>query len=294
MASGIVPVDLTNPGQVFACVGLAEAADVLLGSAEAAFDWSDSSSVKFRLEAAGNENPVKRVFRFLKQATVTSVAPPDSKNSTERWGVATKSTGSSQFPFPDPESPATLPARLEDEEGHFIDIDHWGDATRSRDNVKFWAGAGGLPGAALARRALSLAREGSSDQFDDPFAVHAIQSSSFRFDWRRDYVPIDAGFSPNAHDGVAMRGYPVVELLAAIGLTHARPFRHARLSYSYGVIGIAGTELHDMIFVRAALGATKAPFPGMPFRKFQIQLAWPGQENQARCITSVMEETVLT
>lgn len=294
MATAAVPVDLANPGQVFACLGLAEAADILLGDALGAFDWRESSSVRFRLAAGGDENPVARVLRFLDGATVTALAPSGSANRTEKWGVATTVVESGAFPFPDPEKPAKLPARLRDGEGHAIDIDYWGDATRQRDNVKFWAGSGGYPGAALARDALELVRGRTADHTHDPFAVEALQSSSFRFDWRRDYVPIDAGFSPNLHDHVVMRGYPVVEVLAAIGLTHARPVRHTKLRYSYGVAGISETGLYDLVFLRAALGTRQPPFPGMPFRTFHMQLDWPGKENDARCITSVIEESVPT
>ena len=295
MAVAVVPVDLTNPGHVFACLGFAEAADVLLGEVAGGFDWQDSDRVRFRLSAAGDEDPVVRVLRFLDDAQVVSLAPPDSENSTGKWDIETVVDGSSVFPFPDPESPAKLPARLVDGDGNTIVIDYWGDATRRRDNVKFWAGAGGYPGAGLARDALDLVRGRVVEQAGDPFAVDALQSGSFRFDWRRDYVPIDAGFSPNAHgNSVVMQGYPVVELLAAIGLTHARPLRHDKLSYSYGVAGLSGTDLYDLIFLRSALGARQRPFPGMPFRSFHMQLDWPGQENQARCITSVIEESVST
>ena len=288
MGIAAVPVDLTNPGQVFACLGFAEAADVLLGQAAGGFDWQEPDCVRFRFAAAGDENPAVRVLRFLDEAAVTSWAPLNSRNGTEKWNIDTIRE-STAFPFPDPESPAKLPARLEDNAGHVIVIDHWGDATR-RDNVKFWAGAGGYPGAALARDALDLVRGRIVNQAGDPFAVDALQSGSFRFDWRRDYVPLDAGFSPNVHGDVVMRGYPIVELLAAIGLTHARPVRHNKLSYSFGVAGLSGTDLYDPVFLRAALGARQPPFPGMPFRRFRMQLDWPGQENQARCITSVIEE----
>ena len=294
MAAGTVPVDLTNPGQVFACLGFVEAADVVLGEAVGGFDWAKSDSVRFRLAAAGDEDPVVRVLRFLDEATVTSLAPPDSKNDTRKWDVDTvRDSSTSAFPFPDPESPAKLPARLSDRQGQDFDIDYWGDATR-RDNVKFWAGSGGYPGAALARDALELVRGRLEPHAADPFAVDALQSGSFRFDWRRDYVPLDAGFSPNVHGNVLMRGYPAVELLAAIGLTHARPVRHNKLSYSYGVAGRSGSDLYDPILLRAALGAQEPPFPGMPFRRFRMQLDWPGQENQARCITSVIEEKLQT
>ena len=293
MGFSVVPVDLTNPGQVFACLGFAEAADVLLGQAEGGFDWHDSDDVRFRIAASGDEAPVVRVLRFLEDATVSSLAPRGSNNDTGKWDVETVVAGA-EFPCPDPESPAKLPARLVDGDGHAIVIDYWGDATRRRDNLKFWAGSGGYPGAALTRDALDLIRGRVTDRAADPFAVDALQSGSLRFDWRRDYVPIDAGFSPNVHGRVVMRGYPVVELLAAIGLTHARPARRNKLSYSYGVAGLAGSDLYDLIFLRAALGSRRRPFPGMPFRRFHMQLDWPGQENQARCITSVIEESVST
>ena len=293
MGVSVVPVDLTNPGQVFACLGFAEAADVLLGRAEGAFDWQDSDLVRFRLAASGDEAPVERVLRFLEEASVSSLAPRGSNNNTGKWEVETVVSERSTFPIPDPGSPDKLPARLIDGDGRAIVIDYWGDKTRRRDNVKFWAGSGGYPGAALARDALDLVRGRVCEHSADPFGVDALQSGSFRFDWRRDYVPIDAGFSPNAHrKAVVMVGYPVVELMAAVGLTHARPVRRNKLSYSYGVAGLAGGDLYDLIFLRAALGSLHRPFPGMPFRRFHMQLDWPGQENQARCITSVIEESV--
>ena len=289
MAEASIPVDLANPGQVFACLGFAEVAEALLGAVEGGFDWQDRDEVRFRLAAADDEDPIVRVLRFLDDATVKSVAPPDSPNRTEKWGVDTMPSESSVFPFRDPRSPATLPARLEDTAGNLIVIDYWGDETR-RDNVKFWAGSGGYPGAGLVRDALDLVRGRMVESALDPFALTAPQSSSFRFDWRRDYVPIDAGFSPNMHGDVAMQGHPTVELLAAVGLTHARPLRRTKLEYSYGVAGVTGSGLYTPIFLRAALGARQPPFPGMPLRRFRMQLDWPGQENQARCITNVTEE----
>jgi CRISPR-associated protein Csx14 len=172
-----------------------------------------------------------------------------------------------------------------------IVIDYWGDET-VRDNVKFWGGSGGYPGAALARDALDSVREDLTGCTTDPFSVGKPQSSSFRLDWRRDYVPLDAGFSPNAHgDSFVMTGYPIVELLAAIGLSHARPKRTERnkLEYRYSVPGMTDPKtLYDPILLRAALGGADL---GLPHRDFVMQLGWPGQENQARCITNVIEET---
>ena len=293
MGEASIPVDLANPGQVFACLGFVETADVLLGAVQGGFDWSNGGASRFHLAVDGDENPIEFVLRFLDRASVTSAAPDGSSNVTDRWGIETVTDASGAFPFGDPPSPATLPARLEDAAGRAVMIDYWGDQT-GRDNVKFWGGSGGYPGAALARDALKLIDGRAADQAEDPFSLGAEQSSSFRLDWRRDYVPLDVGFSPNAHDDIVMQGYPVVELLAAVGLTHSRPSRRNRLEYSYGVAGVAGGRLHDPIFLRAALGTPKPPYPGLPFRRFTMRLAWPGQEGQARCIVHVNEDVSQT
>jgi CRISPR-associated protein Csx14 len=119
------------------------------------------------------------------------------------------------------------------------------------------------------------------------------QSSSFRFDWRRDYIPIDAGFSLNAHAGrIEAVGYPLVELLAAVGLANARPRRPNRrnkLEYVYGVVGTDSSSALwlPLPVLRAAMGSTALPFAT---RRFRMQLGWPGKEGQARAITTVTEE----
>lgn len=294
MTCTTIPVDLTNPGQVFACIGFAEAANILLGGARGGFDWSDPRTERFHLCASGEGNPVRAVLEFLAHARIESMAPVGSAGEglrTEKWKVATRPAppDDESFPIPRPDSPATLPALLflDDGSGREIRIDHWGDGTR-RDNVKFWAGAGGYPGAGLLRDALELARPQLADAVDDPFGVSAAQSSSFRFDWRRDYVPLGIGFSLNEHGKMVPRGYPLTEIMAAVGLTHARPERPDRrdkLVYRYGVL--AGDDL-PLQALRAGLGCATLPIPS---RTFRIQMDWPGQEGQARCITDVVEES---
>lgn len=304
MAEGSIPVDLFNPGQVFACLGFAEAAELLLGNAEASFDWSKPGDERFILRAAGQTNPFLVVLDFLAAARVRSVAPKGSENDTSKWRVTTEEMpAGSPFPYPDPDSPATLPAVLEGPAEFAgkalfrLTIDYWGDATR-RDNAKFWAGAGGYPGAAVVRDGLELVRDRCREVSEDPFSLEAEQSSSFRFDWRRDNIPIDLGFSLNQQAAIAAVGYPLVELLAAIGLTNARPARANRdkLTYRYSVMSArratAGTTaesqpLLDLSLLRAALGGAKMPFPQ---RHFCMRLNWPGKENQARAITTVTEE----
>ena len=295
MAESSIPVDLLNPGQVFACIGLLDAADVLLGGATGIFDWSTERDTRFRLATANEEPPVERVIRFLEASEIVTRVPAQSPN-VERWkaswGAAPEvDRPGHSFPFPDPDSPATLPVLLRDGDGNEIALDYWGDATKWRDNVKFWAGAAGYPGAAIARDALGIVRGKMRQHATDPFALSGPQTSSFRFDWRRDYIPVQDGFSPNRHGkAIQMVGFPLVEILAAIGATNARPRRKTKLEYRYGVLGATDGPLLDPLFHRAALGAETSPVPGRPFRRFVMHLDWPGQEDQARCITQVTAE----
>lgn len=292
MTQASIPVDLFNPGQVFACLGFAEAAFQLTGYAAGNFDWT-APSPEFRLTAEGDENPFRLVLDFLARAEVAALAPPGSNLSTAKWDVPTRQPADREsFPVAPPGTPATLPAILSDpESGRALLVTYWADdrALSGRDNAKFWAGSGGYPGAALARDALALIGPRAASAVSDPFSLAAPQSSSFRLDWRRDYVPLDAGFSPNEHSDVVMLGFPIVELLGAIGLTHARPERYSKkdkLTYRYSVPHSPAGPLH-LMFLRAAIGAAQLPIPQ---RFFRMRLAWPGQENQARCITDVTEE----
>jgi CRISPR-associated protein Csx14 len=295
VAEASIPVDLFNPGQVFACIGFVEAAQVLLSDAKGAFDWSEPSQSIFHLRAHGEDSPVEEVLAFLERAEALGELPAGSPNFdawNEKWGRLVAVPREHGFPYPDPGSPATAVCLMTDGKAS-LRLDHWGDATR-RDNVKFWAGGSGYPGVALARDALTLIRARAVDAADDPFALSQPQRSSFRLDWRRDYIPIDAGFSLNRHvNSIISVGYPIVELLAAVGLSHARPLRpswHDKLAYRYAVVGRAEPSHNVWLppaLMRSALGCVDLPFPT---RRFRIALNWPGQEDQARAITNVTEE----
>jgi CRISPR-associated protein Csx14 len=294
MADASIPVDLFNPGQVLACLGFVEAAELILGEAEGAFDWSNPLETRFHVRARGPRSPVTTVLEFLAHAEAYGEVPEGSANAQEwkaAWGSIRTRSRDRGYPVPDPDSPATVVCVLSDGV-HELRLDYWGDAA-GRDNVKFWAGAAGYPGVALTRDALDLVRECAAASASDPFALGVPQSSSFRLDWRRDYIPIDAGFSLNAHAGrIEAVGYPLVELLAAVGLTNARPRRPNRrdkLEYVYGVVGTDSSSALwlPLPVLRAAMGSTALPFAT---RRFRMQLGWPGKEGQARAITTVTEE----
>jgi CRISPR-associated protein Csx14 len=264
-----------------------EIAEALLGPTLGHFSTTGDLA-SFSLETPGEREPVPTVLGFIENASVEALIPFGSKFDLSTWKVGSAQSPDLRFPQPKPPAPASLPAVLRLREDSFC-LDSWGDATR-RDNVKFWAGSGGYPGAALVRDALELVR-GRLDEsvLLDPFGFSAAQSSSLRFDWRRDYVPLGIGFSLNEHPKIDPRGFPLVEILAVAGLAHARPARpepRNKLKYRYGVLW---GEAVPILFHRAALGCAELPFNT---RYFSILLDWPGQENQARCITSVTEEPI--
>src|SRR5215470_1962798 len=75
MSAASIPVDLFNPGQVFACLGFLEAADVLLGDAEGGFNWDGEGDATFVLTTEDKQNPFDTVLEFLVKATLKQWAP---------------------------------------------------------------------------------------------------------------------------------------------------------------------------------------------------------------------------
>ena len=289
-----IPFDPFNPGHVFACLGLAEAADLLCApepgrsaGVRARFEMGEQSS-RFHVETSDDRDVVGEVLHFLYEAEVVTLGASGEKGplETSKWSIPTEAVEPGEaFPNGLPTSPAALPVELR-AEGRALRFAHWGDTT-VRDNMKFWAGAGGYPGAALLNDALVLVKAGAAEVQEDPFAFSAVQSSSFRLDWRRDYIPIDAGFSLNKHGQIHTVGYPLVEILAALGLSHARPSREHKLRYYYGCLTDPDGRLLPLSILRAGLGGSRlSPFE---VRRFRMELANPGKDD--RCIIQVYEES---
>ncbi|MFY9780668.1 MAG: type I-U CRISPR-associated protein Cas8c [Candidatus Baltobacteraceae bacterium] len=287
MGSSTIPVDLLNPGQVMAALGLAEAAESLLGGEVLSAFLGDAGTTQaeFCVESGNGADSVREVIEFLRSATVAAVVPTKSDLSTKEWNVEEVKASGLVSPSPVPRAPATLPALLQSG-GRSITLSSWADGAHcGLDNVKFWAGSQGKPGAAFAQDMLKLIQQTDTEQcLSDPFSCATPMSGSFRFDWRRDYIPLDAGFSPNKHKKtVTMVGFPFTEILAAIGLRHARPQRIDKLHYRYGV----WSRLLPNVLARPMLGAVDI---GVPARTFRMTLGWPGKEGQARCIIDAREE----
>lgn len=229
MAESKIPVDLFNPGQVFACLGFMELADVLLGDAEAGFDWRDIRQTRFHLSADGNQAPVEIVLEFLKTAALNPLSPlgvdgPWPSNAIE----------SDMFPAPRSEllksdkkgySASNLPFVLKNDAGE-ICVSSWleGDG---RQALKLFAGqqvAVQLMTNVLTGDASKPGTQGVRQlcpSTDHPFQVGPV-GGRFGYDSRGAWDAINVGSSLDEQSAVLLVS-PVVESLSVIGLEFARP-----------------------------------------------------------------------
>lgn len=233
MAEASIPVDLFNPGQVFACLGFLEAADVLFGDAEGAFDSTKSSRIAFRLRAAGTGSPISKVLKFVRDATSISISP--SPEIHERDGGKTRfSNGIHPCRLMDSGKlrNALLPIELSDG-AHILRFDYWADLDSRRPRLNLWTATNGNSAAvrfSKLHEALRTALETFDESQPDPFNLSAPVAANFRLEMRRNWTGLSAGFSPDKHTEKKAQGspitvatYPAVELLAALGLGNARP-----------------------------------------------------------------------
>lgn len=306
MAEASIPVDILNPGQVFACLGFLEVADVLCGDAAGGFDWSDETNVRFGLRAAGEENPVAVVLEFLAGAKLRAVAPvdwrPEKEQQTEKARKKLeeelrKQEKSETFPSAWPDTSSAMPIHLVDQENERIPLSHWADGS-SRSEFKLYAGnrsalgiASDMLGGARGKprkgqsqgdvRTKGLSQLWSSQQeelIEQPFDVLTPMGGSFNFDPRGAWTAMDAGYSPNDQDHLVTAS-PVVEILAACGLENTRPDEFATRKVRYVTWGVA----LPITLARAALSGGIL----VPQRRFSFELHMAGKN---KIVTFAQEE----
>lgn len=321
MAEASIPVDLRNPGQVFACLGFLEAAEVLVGNAEGGFEWSSKAAAMFCLGARGTDNPFRRVLEFLAQAEVRAFAPygfdPGAEMDTgssedavpgaseqraedESGSGASKPELSEVFPARRAEAMA-LPVWIGTSESMRVELSHWCDGS-GLEAFKLYAGNRSAEGIARAmikgRREAprkgqavgdvktygiaTLWAERRDELVEKPFEVLAPMGGSFNFDPRGAWTAIDAGYSPNTQ-GHRVLASPVVELLAAWGLQYTRPVTWPIRQVRYAV-------WRERLPVELARVALQGALPCLQRRLFRFELALSGRTNKV--VTFAHEETL--
>jgi len=208
-----IPVDLTNPGQFFACCGLLELADRLWPGAEGWFDG--------------------RMFCILTEDHSKSLAELLDETRSLRFEVGDEPDAEGGADEADEKGPSIEPIRLLwKNQRPAIQLDWWSDKS-----IKPWAGS-------MKERVILRAMFDAIDptKYKAPFSdLKRVQYQSpklqkngklkkpakkepFYFDPRRGNKshPLDCGFSPDKHHMEA-ECCPALEALCFIGLQRARP-----------------------------------------------------------------------
>lgn len=262
-----------------------EIAEVLCGPTTSRFDWSNPAESRFYLWVEHETDPIEYALRFLAECDVL-VDLPMKDPEIEPSAQAREPSRCSSVP---PHTKRGVAPVFLATTSHRIRVDYWADAS-SRDRARFWSPTSGVSGLRLVSDALKLARSLGADGWRmSPLQVRgaAAKNSAFQVDPRRDYTPLQVGFSLYRHQGsINLIGYPLVEVLAAVGLSHSRPRRVAANAYCYSY-EVCGASLPASL-QRAALGTG---LPGFESRGFRIQLEKPGEKSTTKTITSVTETT---
>jgi CRISPR-associated protein Csb3 len=245
MTTASIPVDLFNPGQVFACLGLLEASAVLFGDAEGGFDWDDGGTATFTLASEQCQSPINEVLTFIRDASVYAVSPRMDIHERD-GGVTTFALGIHPCKISDDKGKirsALLPIRLSMGERELI-VDSWTDFDSGREVLQLWTATNG--NSAFVRfsklhTAYKAALSKCVASETDPLNLPAPVAANFRLELRRNWTAINLGFSPDKIKKgsgcvpIELITYPAVELLAAIGLNHARPAMLKKLEWAYSV-----------------------------------------------------------
>jgi CRISPR-associated protein Csb3 len=189
-----VNVDVTNPGQFFACCGLLELAHRLWRGTEGWFEGD-----QFMIIASNTSNA--SLVQLVCHLHDVSIASDDTEAD-----------------------PKTCPLRLDSPFN--LRLDWWLDANDG-DRLKTWAGQQSISRVAPAMKLAIACDNINSDIYQasvvvtDP-ADRKKPVEPFYFDARRFAHALDTGFSLDVQNAETL-AHPVVELLCLIGLQRCRP-----------------------------------------------------------------------
>lgn len=187
-----VKVDVTNPGQFFACCGLLELADRLWPGAEGWF-----ADGEFCIVCAGS---VEQLLKAITDTELEQIDPNDDM--------------ASPMQFADPFN---------------LTLDWWTDELAKGKNLKVWAGSMRCVRIGRAMQQAMVKVRDPKRLFDHAAVVYDPNQRNkkvepYYFDSRRgnNAQSLDIGFAPDSLKMTAM-AYPVVEFLCLVGLQRHRP-----------------------------------------------------------------------
>lgn len=287
MTEASIPVDLFNPGQVFACLGFLEAADVLFGEAEGRFDWSHSEAPRFWIRGRSGGSPFETILKEVVTATILEVYPQGWPYDAPRKQCFFPSPLSEHVDEKGKPSSTRLPGQLRSDT-RSIALDSWADGS-SRPTFKLYSGnrsgcsiasdmifgkrdkpkKGKTVGDLLNKGIRQMMEEDAEAMVADPLNVTVSMAGSFNMDPRGAWNSMDAGYSPNQH-GDDVAASPVVEFFGCLALEHFRPLSRNKRDYEYAAWG----EWLPPLLARVACSGVNTPFLT---RRFTFPIALSGK-----------------
>lgn len=208
-----IPVDLTNPGQFFACCGLLELADRLWPGAEG---WFEGES--FLLATAGSLramlthlilDPPAALSHICERLPVKPIIAP--------LALTFDGDASESFVLDCWVKVVTKSGRLQ-----AVAAPPWNMWSGNQKSLPIWLQLRDELRLILVGDGKAKVRACAEDELRRLFQLTRPLTGRFGFDSTAAWNALDVGFSPN-DQGVAVESSPAVELLAAIGLQRFRP-----------------------------------------------------------------------
>ena len=183
-----IQVEVTNPGQFFACCGVLELAHRLWPREEVCA-WFDDGTFEVSVPGQG-AGALQAVLALLRETKILA-----DETRPER---------------------ALRPVHIETAR---IWLDWWADGHNGRSDLKLWAGQQTSLGILESLR-------DALPKYADESVLNVARPLTGRFgvDPRAAWNALDVGFSPNSQQ-MEVATYPATELLAAVGLQRFRPLR---------------------------------------------------------------------
>jgi CRISPR-associated protein Csx14 len=232
-------LDPANPGQFYACCGLFEIAAGWAPLAGAQFVCSEERPRQAEFAIAGDGIPGLAVLLGSVSEAVPEPIPVNERS--------------------------VYPMRLLIG-GRTHELDWWLDEFRlETTNLKCWAGQ--VTTGKLFEELPALIEPEKAAAA--PLSFPAMTKSKFGVDPRSAWNALDFGYSPNVHNQDAA-GYPVVEVLAAIGLQGFRPGASSRSDIRYSLWTVP-------LPLAVARTAAVAPWNGLPRFDYTFDIAKRGQ-----------------
>ena len=217
-----IRVDPSNPGQVFASLGLLEVASLIKYPATGRFDWNRQQTHGFF--ELDSDAGLDRILNEVKSAEVTEL-----EEEGALWEMINEGAEEDAEPIAQKtdKRSQTAPVQLKGPSWTLV-LDAWLEPDTRVTNRMFKTWAGRVGSIQLIKNLKNAMKQvpNVSEIFENGLPMRPVG-----YDCRSAVSADDLGYFYNRVSDVAV--YPVVDLFALIGLNHARPANLGNRNFEY-------------------------------------------------------------